>query len=118
MATDGPTPPPCDPEIEKKGTVVLTTHSVPSCATERWVKKVAEQSGQRVDWGFVGGAIVIKALGDLDKVLETMRELKMEWAYLYRKNLPESLAHGKFDPRSVPWIERYALQEVTVILQD
>ncbi len=118
MATDGPTPPPCDPEISKNGTTVLVTHSVPSNATERWVKKVAALSGQRVDWSFVGGAIVVQALGDLDKVIVAMRELKMEWAYLYRKHLPKSLAHGEFDPRSVPWMEKYALQEVTVILQE
>ena len=114
MATDGPTPPPCDPEIRKDGTVVLTTDSVPSNATERWVKKVAAQSGQRVDWSFVGGSIVVMALGDLDKVIETMRELKDEWDQLYRTHNPNSLSHGD----RVPWNERYALQEVTIILQD
>ncbi len=113
MATDGPTPPPCDPEISKNGTIVLLTNSVPSNATERWVKKVAALSGQRVDWGFVGGCIVVSALGDLGKVMEAMRELKMEWAYLYRDNLSKSFAPepGKFDPATVPWNEKWAPED-------
>ena len=89
---------------------MLVSHSVPPNATEGWVKKVAEQSGQQVDWGFAGGRIRIFAMGDLGKVLETMRELKMEWAYLYKASLGDML-HGKFDPTTAPWMEMWSPEE-------
>jgi len=104
MATDGPTPPPCDPEISRNGTTVLVSHSVPSNATERWVKKVAKLSGQRVDWSFSGGAIVVQALGDLGKVLEAMRELKDEWNQLYQ----DAVKVYDAPPHPAPWREYWS----------
>lgn len=85
MATDGPTPPPCDKDIFQKGTHVFTTHTIPSNAMEGWVKKVAEQSGQRVDWHFVGGHACVLALGDIDKVKETIEALMPEHNRLYEE---------------------------------
>lgn len=35
---------------------------------EAWAKRLALDSGQKVDWHFVGGRAVVKALGDLEKV--------------------------------------------------
>ena len=78
MATDGPTPAPCDGEIFKDGTVVLVTHSIPSNAMEAWVRKVAEISGQRVDWHFSCGRAVVKALGDLAKVKAALEQMAPE----------------------------------------
>lgn len=85
MATDGPTPPSCDKEIYEKGEHVFTTHTIPSNAMEEWVKKVAERSGQRVDWHFVAGRAVVKALGDISKVKQAIQELKPEHDRLYQK---------------------------------
>lgn len=73
MATDGPTPAPCNQKIYKHGEVVFVTHTIPSNAMEGWVKKVAERSGQPVDWHFFGGRAVVKALGDLVKVNEAIQ---------------------------------------------
>lgn len=71
MATDGPTPPPCDAEIYEKGECVFVGHG-PSNAVERWVKRIAELSGQRVDWHYVGGRAVVLVLGDTEKVRKTI----------------------------------------------
>lgn len=84
MATDGPTPPPCDTEIFKNGVQVFVTHTIPSNAMEGWVKKVAERSGQRVDWHFAGGRAVVLALGDTAKVKSAIQELMPEHDQLYK----------------------------------
>ena len=52
----------------------------------------------------MGGAIVISALGDLNKVLEAMRELKGEWAQLYL-DATKDLGVG---PYPVPWNEYWS----------
>lgn len=85
MATDGPTPTRCDPEVYSKGTTVGLTHTIASCAMEKWVQKVAKESDQRVDWFFMGGRAVIRALGDLEKVREAIQKLLPEHDELFRK---------------------------------
>lgn len=84
MATDGPTPPPCDPEIFKRGEMVFMTHTIPSNAMEGWVRQVAERSKQRVDWHFAGGRACVLALGDLDAVRKAIEELMPEHDRLYK----------------------------------
>lgn len=83
MATDGLTP--CNDRIYKHGTVVMVTHTIPNNAMEGWVKKVATESGQPVDWHFFGGRACIKALGDLAKVREAIRKLLPEHDILFQK---------------------------------
>jgi hypothetical protein len=85
MATDGPTPPPCDLDIFKNGEVVFVTHTIRSNAMEDWVKKVAQESGQRVDWSFMGGRAVVKALGDIDRVKTVIQTLMPEHDRLYKE---------------------------------
>lgn len=58
----------CDPDVYKNGTYVFLTHTIRSWMVEAWVEEVAKTSGQKVDWHFVGGRAVVKALGDLDAV--------------------------------------------------
>src|SRR3989339_1068661 len=65
MATDGPTPPPCDPEIVAKGEPVALLYGTPN-AVERWVKSVAELANARVDWHYTGGIAEVLHLGDLE----------------------------------------------------
>ena len=79
MATDGPTPPPCDLDILKRGSVVFVGDTLPSNAMERWVKRVAELSGQRVDWHFLGGYARVLALGDLHRVEVAIKALLPEY---------------------------------------
>ncbi len=71
-------PLPCDQEVFKDGHVVLITHSIPSQKFEAWVQKVAAFSGQRVDWHFVAGRAVVKALGDKARVHKAIEELMPE----------------------------------------
>jgi len=78
MATDGPDPDPCNKEVFNKGKCVFITHSIPSNAMEGWVKKVAERSGQPVDWHFCGGRARVLALGDISKVNLALQELMPE----------------------------------------
>lgn len=94
MATDGPTPPDCDKKVFKKGTALFMTHSIPPNAMEGWVKKVAKKSGQRVDWHFAAGRAIVKAFGDLDKVVDAIKDLQPEHDELYWKAVGESPHDG------------------------
>lgn len=69
MATDGPDPTPCAKDIFEKGVVVHQTHGVSSNRMEGWVKRVAFESGQPVDWHFAGGWAIVKGLGDVPLIL-------------------------------------------------
>lgn len=63
MATDGPTPPPCEQEIYENGDVVAVIDSS-SNAIERWVKTVADQADARLDWHYFAGRGIVKHVGD------------------------------------------------------
>jgi len=77
MATDGPDPQPCDPEIFESGqTVVIWPPFAGSNAIERHVQKIARLSGQRVDWFFAGGRVVVRAIGDMERVMEALRDME------------------------------------------
>lgn len=75
MATDGPTPTPCNKEIYENGKVVFVTHGIPSNAMEGWIRIVASWSGQPVDWHFCGGRAFVKTTGEIDKVIQSIQEL-------------------------------------------
>ena len=83
MATDGPTPQPCDPKISSEGTTIFIGDTIGSCAIERWVKKIAATSGQPVDWYWCGGRANVLALGDLEKVKAAVAEHKPEYDKLH-----------------------------------
>ncbi len=63
MATDGPTPPPCDSEIFEKGQPVAALDAR-SNAAENWVRAVASKAHARVDWHYSGGIAQVLHLGD------------------------------------------------------
>ena len=92
MATDGSDPTPCDPDVFREGTIVFMTHTIPSNAMESWVKKVADVSGQRVDWHFACGRACVRALGDLTKVQEALEMLMPEHDALRAKATEAFLA--------------------------
>jgi hypothetical protein len=70
-------PPPCDPEIFKKGEGICTFHAK-SAVTEPWVVKVREESGQRVDWHYSGGMVNMLYIGDYQKVVAAIEKLYPE----------------------------------------
>lgn len=63
MATDGPTPPPCDSEIFENGQPVVALDAR-SNAAENWVQAVASRAHARVDWHYSGGIAQVLHLGD------------------------------------------------------
>jgi hypothetical protein len=78
MATDGPTPTPCNPEIFKKGEGVCILAGS-SNAVERWVQSVAKKANAQVDWHYSGGRANVLHLGDKDsrqRVFNAIEELK------------------------------------------
>lgn len=58
----------CDQEVYDKGEVVFITNTIRSAKMEEWVQKIAQDSGQKVDWHQFAGRPVMKALGDLHAV--------------------------------------------------
>lgn len=80
MATDGPTPKPCDPDIFKNGEGVCVLDGS-SNAIERWVKSVAKKADAKVDWHYSGGRANVLHLGDdasRQRVFNAIEELKEE----------------------------------------
>jgi hypothetical protein len=106
-ASGAPLPPPCDSEVFESGTPVFISAEIPSEIFEVWVKSVADESGQRVDWHYVGGRAVVKALGDLDKVGEAIGMLLPEHDRLQRESLSE------YDPYPYQPCRRFLLWDTT-----
>ncbi|MFA7193852.1 MAG: hypothetical protein WC087_02965 [Candidatus Paceibacterota bacterium] len=80
MATDGPTPKPCDPKIFKEGSTICTIYGS-SNAVEEWVQAVAKKAGAQVDWHYAGGIANVLHLGDDDsrqRTLDAINELKSD----------------------------------------
>lgn len=61
MATDGPDPPPCDPELMKRGVSVGVFETFGANHFEHLVRAVALDCGVPVDWHYVGGRAVVRA---------------------------------------------------------
>lgn len=76
---------PCDSAIFRDGTPVFVTHTIPAFEMERWVRTVAVISGQPVDWSYFGGRAVVRCLGDVDRVIQTIRYLKPVHDAAYRR---------------------------------
>ncbi len=94
MATDGPTPPPCDPDIFEHGTPVVVLDGS-SNAIERWVKMVAATAGAAVDWHYVGGRARVLHLGDdasRARVYAAIDDLEpqLQGAVLQRRDRPQA----------------------------
>lgn len=71
----------CDSEVFAKGAPLLLadTGAVGGAAMfEKWVQRVAEVSGQRVDWHYSGGVAQVLVLGDHAKATEAARGLGPE----------------------------------------
>lgn len=88
MATDGPDPKPCNKKIYEHGKIILITAGIPSNAFDKWVMKIAEASGQPVDWHFAAGHAVVFALGDLKKVRKALEEHRTDLEDTYKYSNP------------------------------
>ena len=58
----------CNKEVYEHGKTIAVMGDVAGEIVEVWCKLVAKESGQKVDWYYMGGRAVIKAVGDLKKV--------------------------------------------------
>ena len=56
----------CNSDIYANGELVCVLDSNKSNA-ETWVRSVAAESGQRVDWHYYGGRVVVLVLGDYSR---------------------------------------------------
>ncbi len=77
MATDGPTPEACDPEIFDKGEGICVVDGR-SNAVERWVRLIAEKANSKVDWHYSCGRANVLHLGNAasrQRVLNAIHEL-------------------------------------------
>jgi len=80
MASDGPTPPPCNPDIFKNGKGVCQVRGS-SNAVESWVRAVAKEANAEIDWHYSGGIANVLHLGDnesRERVLNAIRALECE----------------------------------------
>ena len=80
MATDGPTPQPCNDDIFQNGQGVCVVDGR-SNAVERWVQAVAKKANTQVDWHYSGGRANVLHLGDNDsrqRALSAIGELEGE----------------------------------------
>lgn len=105
MATDGPTPAPCNPEIFEHGEGVCVVNGS-SNAVERWVQSVAKKTEAQVDWHYSGGRANVLHLGDDEsrqRVLNAISELageldgtilSVDGPALYRRGVEDPDATG------------------------
>lgn len=66
--------PKCDQELWEHGEHIATIIDLKPDTIEEIVKSAAKLSGQRIDWHYVGGRACIRALGDLDSAINSLRE--------------------------------------------
>lgn len=80
MATDGPTPEPCDPAIFENGEGVCVLDARANAA-ETWVKAVGKKANAKVDWHYSGGLANVLHLGDKEsrqRVFNAIHEMEGE----------------------------------------
>lgn len=70
---------PMDRECLDKGTVIYRGHGGDAHQIEAWVRKLAKESGQRLDWFFAIDTVVVKCLGDMNKASEAVGKLRPEY---------------------------------------
>ncbi len=69
----------CDPEVYANGELICVLDACMYRA-EHWVRAVAQESGQKVDWHYVGGRAVVKFVGDRKKVSSAVQRLEPDLA--------------------------------------
>jgi hypothetical protein len=69
--------PRCDPELFTDGTCVAILAGGSAHLIQRFVKEVAELSGQKVDWHYAGGRARVLASGDLPLVVSAIERLTL-----------------------------------------
>lgn len=92
--------PPCDPDIYKNGIDAFMTNSIWSERLEEWVKKIAQESNQPVDWHWAAGRAIILTTGDVEKVrvaIKNNRDMHDKFYLESVKELGISSSHKYLD---------------------
>jgi hypothetical protein len=63
------------------GTPVLDIYDQEPGEVEQFVRSVANSSGQKVDWNSSGGHAIVRACGDLDKVMSAITEFQDKFKF-------------------------------------
>ena len=74
-------------EFRRDSKPVFMSHTIRALPFEKWVQKVAKLSGQQVDWGFIGGRAIVRYVGDREKVIQAINDLKAAHDAIYIKEL-------------------------------
>lgn len=75
----GQSPPPCDSLIWETGISVAILTGPRAPVMEAFVKSIAQETGEPVDWSYFGGRAVVKTTGDCDKVRAYIRDYLMKF---------------------------------------
>lgn len=93
----GRDPQECIPWVHRWGRVIGLTHSIPTRELDEWVRKIGIESGQPVDWHWMGGRALIKTLGRVAKAEATMLALRKEHDDLYIEVCKKSAYYDQRD---------------------
>lgn len=87
-----------DMEVLERGRRVLNIWHwyIPAITIDQWVRRVAMASGQRLDWFYCRGRVVVKALGNIRKVEKAIERLLPKlWVIALEKfSRQRSLGHN------------------------
>lgn len=63
----------CDPEIFNSGIAVAVIADRGGDAIEALVQQIATETGVRIDWHYVAGRGIVRAIGDIQKARDAFR---------------------------------------------
>ncbi len=70
---------PCAADVFQTGTTVCIVAGGSAKLIERFVQELADLSGQKVDWNYVGGRGVVRAIGDIEAVREALSTVQLHF---------------------------------------
>lgn len=90
----------CDQEVFDKGDAIAVISGPRSFTLEEWIGLVREEAGfKKIDWNFVGGRAVVRALGNkyrigrakaaIEKLMPTLVKMYLECPHNFINN-PEA----------------------------
>jgi hypothetical protein len=99
-SSDGPTPPPCARDIYENGTVAWIGEGAGSNRNEAWVRALAAVTGQRCDWHFSGGRVVVMVApgGDVARVNHFAESMQPLLGKLRAESGPAPQQGGRWCP--------------------
>ena len=63
----------CDLDVFENGSVVAFIADRDAQDIEKLVRHVAKCTGAKIDWHYAAGRGIVKAIGDIDKVIDALR---------------------------------------------